>query len=166
MRVDPRATYRVQLREEFDFDAAAAIVPYLEQLGVSHLYCSPYMQAAVHSPHGYDVVDPTRVSDALGGEAGLGRLDACPREGTHRSAPRRRTQPRVALRNAANTWWWDVLRRGRASQYAHFFDIDWDAPGLQGRVLLPVLGAPRDEVLAGGGLEVVHDRRRHLRAAL
>lgn len=75
MRTDPRATYRVQLREEFDFDAAAAIIPYLAALGISHLYCSPYMEAAAHSPHGYDVVDPTRVSQARGGDDGLRRLD-------------------------------------------------------------------------------------------
>ncbi|MBV8529311.1 MAG: 1,4-alpha-D-glucan 1-alpha-D-glucosylmutase, partial [Candidatus Dormibacteraeota bacterium] len=65
--VEPRATYRVQLRRDFDFDAAAAIVPYLYALGVSHVYCSPYMQAAAGSTHGYDVVDPTRVSGDLGG---------------------------------------------------------------------------------------------------
>jgi (1->4)-alpha-D-glucan 1-alpha-D-glucosylmutase len=154
MKVHPRATYRVQLREEFDFDAAAAIAPYLEQLGVSHLYCSPYMQAAAHSPHGYDVVDPTRVSDALGGGAGLGRLDRA-LEKAHIGQLLDVVPNHVSIAEPANTWWWDVLRRGRASQYAHFFDIDWDAPGLQSRVLLPVLGAPLDEVLAGGGLEVV-----------
>jgi (1->4)-alpha-D-glucan 1-alpha-D-glucosylmutase len=63
------STYRVQLRAEFDFDAAAAVADYLSALGVSHLYCSPYLQAAAGSTHGYDVVDPTRVSEELGGEA-------------------------------------------------------------------------------------------------
>jgi (1->4)-alpha-D-glucan 1-alpha-D-glucosylmutase len=154
MRVDPRATYRVQLREEFDFDAAGAIVPYLEELGVSHLYCSPYMQAAAHSPHGYDVVDPTRVSVALGGDAGLGRLDRA-LDKAHIGQLLDVVPNHVSIAERANTWWWDVLRRGPASPYAHFFDIDWDAPGLQGRVLLPVLGAPLDQVLAAGGIEVV-----------
>ena len=164
MRVDPRATYRVQLREEFDFDAAAAIAPYLEQLGVSHLYCSPYMQAAAHSPHGYDAVDPTRVSDALGGGPGLGRLDRA-LEKAHIGQLLDVVPNHVSIAERANAWWWDVLRRGRASQYAHFFDIDWDAPGLQGRVLLPVLGAPLDEVLAARWARGGHERRRHLRAA-
>lgn len=154
MRVDPRATYRVQLHEEFDFEAAAAIVPYLEELGISHLYCSPCMQAASHSPHGYDVVDPTRVSDALGGDGGLGRLDIA-LEKAHIGQLLDVVPNHVCIAERANTWWWDVLTHGRASRYAHFFDIDWDAPGLQGRVLLPVLGAPLDDVLAAGVLEVV-----------
>jgi (1->4)-alpha-D-glucan 1-alpha-D-glucosylmutase len=154
MRVDPRATYRVQLREEFDFYAAAAIVPYLEELGISHLYCSPYMQAAAHSPHGYDVVDPTRVSEALGGDSGLARLDSA-LENAHIGQLLDVVPNHVSIAERANSWWWDVLRNGRASQYAPFFDIEWDAPGLEGHVLLPVLGAPLDEVLAAGELEVV-----------
>ena len=154
MRTYPRATYRVQLREEFDFDAAAAIVPYLEALGISHLYCSPYMRAAGHSPHGYDVVDPTLVSEELGGDAGLRRLDVALR--TAQMGQLLDVVPNhMCIADRANAWWWDVLRFGRSSEYARFFDIDWDAPGLQGRVLLPVLGAPRAELLATGDLAVV-----------
>jgi (1->4)-alpha-D-glucan 1-alpha-D-glucosylmutase len=154
MRADRRATYRVQLREDFNFDAASAIVPYLEELGISHLYCSPCMQAAEHSPHGYDVVNPTLVSDALGGDAGLRRLDrALVDAGLGQLLDV--VPNHVCIAERANTWWWDVLRNGRSSAYGRFFDIDWDAPGLQGRVLLPVLRAPRDEVLAARGLKVV-----------
>jgi len=65
-----RATYRVQLRAEFDFAAAAAQAAYLAELGISHVYFSPYTQAAAGSAHGYDVVDPTRISEDLGGERG------------------------------------------------------------------------------------------------
>ncbi len=154
MRTDPRATYRVQLREEFDFDAAAAVVDYLERLGCSHLYCSPYMQATAHSPHGYDVVDPTRVSRDLGGEPGLQRLDAALRR-AHMGQLLDVVPNHMCIADAANTWWWDVLRNGRDSRYAAFFDIDWDAPGLEGRVLLPVLDEPRTAALAGRGLRVV-----------
>ena len=65
----PRATYRVQLHAGFTLDDAAAIVPYLAELGVSHLYTSPVLQAAPGSTHGYDVVDHSRVSAELGGAA-------------------------------------------------------------------------------------------------
>jgi (1->4)-alpha-D-glucan 1-alpha-D-glucosylmutase len=71
-----RATYRLQLGPDLDFAAAAALIPYLRNLGISHLYLSPVMEARKGSTHGYDVVDPTRVSDALGGEAGLRALAA------------------------------------------------------------------------------------------
>lgn len=144
----------MQLREEFDFDAAAAIIPYLEGLGISHLYCSPYMQAAAHSTHGYDVVDPTRVSDALGGDAGLQRLDAALRAA--RMGQLLDIVPNhMCITEREDSWWWDVLRTGRDSAGARFFDIEWDAPALEGRVLLPVLGGPRAELLAAGALQVV-----------
>ena len=154
MRTQPRATYRVQLREEFDFEAAAAIVPYLEALGISHLYCSPYMQAAAHSPHGYDVVDPTRVSDALGGDEGLRRLDDALRL-AQMGQLLDIVPNHMCIADRANRWWWDVLRNGCRSEFAEFFDIDWAAPGLEGRVVLPVLDAPLDELLATGALQMV-----------
>jgi len=153
VRTAPRATYRVQLRESFDFDAAAAIVPYLEELGISHLYCSPYMQAAEGSTHGYDVVDPTRVSDDLGGDRGLRRLDAALR--IARMGQLLDVVPNhMCITDRMNGWWWSVLCMGRGSPYARFFDIDWDAPAAGGRVVLAVLGAPRSELLAEGALRV------------
>ncbi|HET7718745.1 MAG TPA: alpha-amylase family glycosyl hydrolase, partial [Acidimicrobiales bacterium] len=72
----PRATYRVQLHAGFTFDAAAAIVDYLADLGISHLYCSPFLQAAPGSTHGYDVVDHHRLNADLGGEEAYQRLCA------------------------------------------------------------------------------------------
>jgi (1->4)-alpha-D-glucan 1-alpha-D-glucosylmutase len=63
-----RCTYRLQLTPEFGFARARELVPYLRDLGVSHLYLSPSLQAREGSQHGYDVVDPRRISDALGGE--------------------------------------------------------------------------------------------------
>jgi (1->4)-alpha-D-glucan 1-alpha-D-glucosylmutase len=154
VRTAPRATYRVQLRREFDFDAARAIVPYLSDLGITHLYCSPYMQAAAGSAHGYDVVDPSRVSEELGGDAGLVRLDAELR--LHGMGQLLDIVPNhMCVTDARNRFWWDVLRRGRDSEFAHFFDIDWDAPALEGRVLLPVLGDELEAVLQHGDLRVV-----------
>ncbi|MGH2860469.1 MAG: alpha-amylase family glycosyl hydrolase, partial [Solirubrobacteraceae bacterium] len=68
MSAELRATYRLQLTPEFGFAAAAELVPYLRDLGISHLYLSPSLQARAGSTHGYDVVDPTRISEWLGGE--------------------------------------------------------------------------------------------------
>ncbi len=154
MRALPRATYRVQMREAFDFDAAAAIVPYLERLGISHLYSSPYMQAAPHSTHGYDIVDPTRISTELGGERGLASLDAA-LSGAQMGQLLDVVPNHMCISAPANRWWWDVLRSGSDSPYAAMFDIDWAAPALGNRVLLPVLRDPLIDVLERGELVVV-----------
>lgn len=143
----PSATLRLQFHRGFTFADAEALVPYFARLGVSHLYASPIAVARPGSQHGYDVVDPTRVNPELGGEAGLLAL----------SSALRATGmglildivPNHMAADTANAWWADVLRHGRASRFARWFDIDWDADD---KVLLPILGRPLDEVLADGEL--------------
>ncbi|HMG23620.1 MAG TPA: alpha-amylase family glycosyl hydrolase [Kofleriaceae bacterium] len=145
----PRATYRLQLHPGFTFADAAAAVPYLAELGVSHLYVSPVLEAAPGSTHGYDVVDPDQVSAVLGGErgfaalvetaraAGLGiLLDIVPNH--------------MSIAGTANRWWVDVLKNGAASYYAHYFDVDWGNG--DERVLLPVLGERYGRALTSGVL--------------
>ena len=70
----PIATYRLQLTADFNFDAAADVVPYLKALGITHLYASPFLKARKGSTHGYDIVDHTKFNPELGGEAGFERL--------------------------------------------------------------------------------------------
>jgi len=133
----PTATYRLQLQPEFPFSAAEKAVPYLAALGVSHLHLSPVLESVPGSTHGYDVVDPTRVREELGGEDGLRALSRTARAHglglvldivpNHMAASPRFNRPL-----------WEVLRDGPASPYARWFDIDWDAQG--GQLLLPVLG--------------------------
>ncbi|AFJ35993.1 malto-oligosyltrehalose synthase [Mycobacterium sp. MOTT36Y] len=142
------STYRLQLRGEssgsaFTFADAEDLLDYLDDLGVTHLYLSPIMTATTGSSHGYDVTDPTTVSPELGGRDGLARLSAAARARglglvvdivpNHVGID----QPRQ------NPWWWDVLRNGRSSPYATFFDIDWDLDQ-DGRIVLPVLGSDED----------------------
>jgi maltooligosyltrehalose synthase len=88
-----RATYRLQLGTDLDFAAARALLPYLSDLGISHLYLSPIWQAREGSTHGYDVVDPAAISRELGGEEGLRALAAFPARAGDRADPRRRAQP-------------------------------------------------------------------------
>ncbi|MET9463722.1 malto-oligosyltrehalose synthase [Streptomyces sp. NPDC006544] len=145
----PTATYRLQLRPEFTFTDARAVVPYLASLGVSHLHLSPVLEAVPGSSHGYDVTDHTRVRAELGGEGGLRELAATAR--AHGLAlvldivPNHMAVP-APLR--LNRPLWEVAREGPESPYAHWFDIDWEAGG--GKLLLPVLGEPLDP----GGLKV------------
>ena len=140
MPTEPRATYRVQLHPGFPFDAARAQVEYLERLGVSHLYCSPVLQAAPGSTHGYDVVDHAKVNGELGGEEGYARLSAALR--ARGMGQLLDVVPNhMAIVTPHNRWWWDVLENGPSSRYAGYFDVDWDPPEAKRRntVLLPVL---------------------------
>lgn len=158
LRHPPRATVRLQLHRGFGFADAAAQVGYHRRLGVSHYYLSPILAARQGSTHGYDVVDPTRVNPELGGEDGLRALVAELRR--HGMGVIVDIVPNhMAVGGDDNAWWLDVLKRGRRSAYARFFDIDWDVPdpALRGKVLAPFLGAPYGEVLNGGDLKLVDD---------
>src|SRR5215467_14943656 len=119
-----RATMRLQLHRGFTFDDAAAVVPYLSALGISHVYASPIMTACAGSTHGYDVTDPTRVNAEIGGEEGLTRLSRALRD--HDMGLIVDIVPNHMAVGSDNAWWMDVLARGRGSRYAGFFDIDWE----------------------------------------
>src|SRR5262247_62406 len=153
----PRATYRVQLHAGFDFEAAASIADYLAALGISHLYCSPYLQAARGSTHGYDIVDPRAINRELGGARGHARLS----EALHGAGLGQVLDivPNHMAISADNPWWWDVLENGPASRYASYFDVDWDPPEtrLRNVVLLPVLADHYGRVLERGDLRLARD---------
>jgi len=156
-----RATYRLQLDGRFDCDAAAAIVPYLARLGISHLYCSPLLAARPGSTHGYDIVDHGRINPDLGGEAGLERLVATLRR--HGMGLIFDMVPNhMGVLGADNACWMDVLEHGRSSRYAEWFDIDWNPVNadLAGKVLVPVLGDHYGLVLGRGELALVFERER------
>ena len=166
MRI-PSSCYRLQLSPGFTLDDARRAAPYLRELGVGDLYLSPILASRPDSSHGYDVVDPARIRPELGGEPALRALAA--------EAARLDmgllvdVVPNHMAADHRNLWWWDVLRAGRESEYAHVFDIDWDAPGCDGKVVLPVLDGRPDDLAARGELRVVeeeggaglayHDRR-------
>jgi len=108
--------------------------------------------------HGYDVTDPTRVNPELGGEEGLRQLVAA-LHGAGLGLIVDIVPNHMAAGGMENPWWADVLRHGRDSRYADFFDIDWDCadPELRGKVLAPFLGEPYGDTLRGGSLTLVHD---------
>ena len=154
----PRATYRVQFHKGFTFRDAEALVPYLDALGISDLYASPIFKAVPGSMHGYDVCDPRVLNPELGTpedficltdalrERGMGLLlDVVPNH--------------MGIASVCNAWWMDVLERGRESEYAAFFDIDWQPakPQLRGKVLLPILEDQYGVVLESGKLALVYE---------
>jgi (1->4)-alpha-D-glucan 1-alpha-D-glucosylmutase len=142
------ATYRLQLHAGFPLPAAAAVVPYLAQLGVSHVYLSPVLQAAPDSTHGYDVADPTRVSEALGGEEGWREFQATVR--AHGLEVLLDIVPNHMTTAVANPWWSDVLANGPYSPYASYFDLSPLANGEPWRIRLCTLGRRYGAVLAAG----------------
>src|SRR6478735_976929 len=154
----PIATYRVQFTANFDFDAAALIVPYLKALGITHLYASPFMKARKGSSHGYDIVDHTRINPELGGDAGFERLSQALKQ--HDLGLILDFVPNhVGVHFADNPWWLDVLEWGPASPHAVSFDIDWDLLPYRARggVLLPIIGSSYGQALEKGEIELRYD---------
>ena len=153
------ATYRLQLHAGFPLSTAQSVLAYLAELGISHVYLSPCLQAVPGSLHGYDVVDPTKISADLGGEQAWNSfvnaarglklrilLDIVP---NHMSASQH------------NPWWDDVLQHGPFSEFAEFFDIR----NPQGRpfcVHICSLAKPYGAALQGGELriEIAHGKPR------
>ena len=154
----PRATYRLQLTKDFGFDDAAALAPYLKDLGISHLYASPFLKARPGSTHGYDIVDHDRLNPELGGEEGFARLSAALKQ-NELGLILDFVPNHMGVGHADNAWWLDVLEWGQKSPYAMAFDIDWEAlpyrrhPG----VLIPVLGRPYGEALQSGEIDLRYD---------
>lgn len=154
----PLATYRLQLTADFDFDKAAAVVPYLKALGITHLYASPVMKARKGSTHGYDTVDHSQFNPELGGEAGFARLSEA-LEAHDLGLIIDFVPNHVGVHFADNPWWLDVLEWGQTSPHAASFDIDWDQLAFRARggVLLPILGLSYGEALERGEIELRYD---------
>jgi (1->4)-alpha-D-glucan 1-alpha-D-glucosylmutase len=151
------ATARLQFHKGFTLDDGAALVDYLDRLGISHLYASPIFKATPGSTHGYDIVDHTSINPELGGEDALRRLVAALRERSMGLILD--TVPNHMGIGNDNALWQDVLEWGRQSPYAQFFDIDWDPPDatLRGRLLAPFLGDSYGAVLERNELKLIFD---------
>jgi len=154
----PTSTYRLQFNRQFTFAQAREIVPYLNALGISDCYASPYFQARAESLHGYDITDHNKLNAAIGSRAeydawiadlhahGMGQIvDFVPNH--------------MGIGEPLNQWWMDVLENGPNSLYAPYFDIQWKPlkSDLQDKVLLPILGDQYGRVLERGELQVHFD---------
>ena len=154
----PISTYRLQFNRQFTFAQAREIVPYLDALGISDCYASPYFQARAESLHGYDITDHNKLNAAIGSREdydawiadlhahGMGQIvDFVPNH--------------MGIGEPLNLWWMDVLENGPSSLYAPYFDIQWKPlkSDLQDKVLLPILGDQYGRVLERGELQVRFD---------
>src|SRR6266478_453773 len=151
----PSATYRLQFNRWFTFSRAREIVPYLEALGVTDAYASPYFQAGAESLHGYDITDHNKLNTAIGSRADydswIAELHAHSMGQVLDFVPNH-----VGIAEPLNEWWMDVLENGPSSRYAPYFDIDWHPlkSDLRDKVLLPILSDQYGRVLERGELRV------------
>lgn len=151
----PSATYRLQFHAGFTFENGREILDYLDELGISDVYSSPFFQASPDSTHGYDIANHNRLNPALGGPEAFASFAGEMR--------RRRlgllldfVPNHMGISESVNQWWLEVLEDGLASRYARYFDIDWDAAkaAWRGKVVLPILGDRYGQVLEKGELQV------------
>jgi (1->4)-alpha-D-glucan 1-alpha-D-glucosylmutase len=136
----PRSTYRLQLHAGFNFRNAEAVLPYLKKLGIGDCYVSPVFEARPGSMHGYDVTRHDRINPELCGEQGFARFSQAVRDAD--MGLLLDIVPNHMGVGNDSVWWQDVLENGRTSEYAEFFDIDWDPlkADMRGKLLLPILG--------------------------
>jgi len=153
----PTATYRIQFNPDFGFQNAIDIVPYLTELGISHIYASPIFKARKGSPHGYDGVDPNRLNPELGSSVDFEKLI----EGLqkHGMGWLQDIVPNHLAFDYDNRMLMDVLENGSSSKYYTFFDIEWNHPdeSIRGRLLAPFLGRRYIECLENGEIKLRYD---------
>ncbi|HEY7329104.1 MAG TPA: malto-oligosyltrehalose synthase [Gemmataceae bacterium] len=158
-RCTPEATYRLQFHAGFTFQDAAHLASYLHDLGISHVYASPYLKARTGSKHGYDVLDHQHLNPEIGSDADYAAyIDALHRHGLGQILDV--VPNHMGIVGNENIWWNDVLENGPSSPYANFFDIAWQAsprPVLSDRVLLPLLGDPYGQVLEAGQIRLRYE---------
>ena len=138
MRV-PSSIYRLQLTENFTLKEAAKLLPYLKEMGIDGVYCSPYFEA--FSPHGYDVTNPNKINPALASEKQYNAF--CRALKKYRLFHIADVVPNHMGIKGNNEWFQDVLKKGPKSKYASFFDIDWS----KDKILIPILGESYDEAI-------------------
>jgi len=150
--LSPIATYRIQFHKEFSFADLRQALPYLQQLGISTLYASPVFQATPGSTHGYDGVHPHKINPEIGTEADLRELSS-----KLRAAGINWLQdivPNHMAFHPLNDWLMDVMKKGRQSEYASFFDIDWESPVYDGKLMVPFLGGSLEDVIENAELKL------------
>lgn len=154
---NPVSTYRLQFNKSFTLVDANEQLEYLKLLGVGTIYASPVFHATPGSMHGYDVTYPYGINPEVSAghklrnvvsdfkAAGIGWLQD--------------VVPNHMAFNQYNKWLWDVLEKGVASPFARYFDIDWSHPGFSGKVMVPFLGEPLDEVIRKDELKLQWHRQ-------
>lgn len=155
---NPISTYRLQFHKEFTFDDFEKIIPYLEKSGVGAIYASPVFEATPGSVHGYDGVNPHKINPEIGTEEQLKGLSQRLKE--RGISWLQDIVPNHMAFDPNNPWLKDVLEKGQQSLYASFFDVPWTGRIYHGKVMIPFLGSPLNEVIRNGELKIDFDEPR------
>ena len=137
---DPIVTYRLQLHKGFGFKEVKKIIPYLSGLGIKTIYASPIFSASPGSEHGYDGIDPLSINPEIGSLEELYEVSAMLKK--NGMGWIQDFVPNHMAFHTDNKWLMDVLEKGQHSIYASFFDIQWNNPETNGKVMVPFLGDP------------------------
>lgn len=158
MMFNPGSTYRLQFHKDFTFADLERIIPYLQQLGIQTIYASPIFQAVPGSMHGYDCIDPAKINPEIGTPEELRNcIHKLKNEGIGWIQD---IVPNHMAFHPGNKWLMDVLEKGRTSAYAHFFDILWEQPVFDGKLMVPFLGDTLETVIDKGELHISYENQQ------
>ena len=155
---NPISTYRIQFHKGFNFSEFQKIVSYLSHLGISTIYASPIFESTPGSTHGYDALNPNRINPEIGTERQFRQIDQMLKE--HGIGWLQDIVPNHMAFDTKNPWINDILEKGQRSQYASFFDVDWNSSVYEGRVMVPFLGASLEETIKNGELKIDYQNER------
>lgn len=154
------STYRLQLNHRFPMEEAEKVIPYLHELGIEAVYCSPYFAAVPGSLHGYDGISFRKANPEIASKKEFESFS---------KALKSRGMSQVfdlvinhMAASASNPWWIDVLEQGPASMYESFFDINWNPiqKHLTHKILLADLGEEFDACLEKGEIQLQYEKGR------
>jgi malto-oligosyltrehalose synthase/4-alpha-glucanotransferase len=149
---NPVATYRIQFHKDFNFKEMEQVLEYLKSLGVKTIYASPIFTSTSGSAHGYDGIDPEKINPEIGTQMEFERTVAFLK--ANGMGWLQDIVPNHMAFDIANKWLWDVLEKGIDSEYASFFDIDWDNDDAGQRLMIPFLSAPVDDLIRKGEIKI------------
>jgi malto-oligosyltrehalose synthase/4-alpha-glucanotransferase len=156
---DPIATYRVQFHKGFTFTDFERLIPYFHKLGVRTIYASPIFEAVPGSMHGYDITDPTKINPELGTLGQLREIRAQLKK--IGISWLQDIVPNHMAFHPQNKWLMDVLEKGQDSEFASFFDIQWEHEQYNGKVMLPILDTTLEEAISNNHATIVHENGSH-----
>lgn len=148
----PSSSYRIQVNKEFPLAKVIKIIPYLYDLGIEAVYCSPLFEAFSSS---YDITNPNKLNPDLGTEEEFNLFcDTLKKHGMQHILDV--VPNHMGIKGDKNKWWLDVLENGQGSSFAEFFDINWmpEKREMQGKILLPILKDPYGKALEKGDIKL------------